>query len=119
MKQIQQVLQVSAQLFALLGNTPKVEERDQFIKMIHQKLEERQTAIDELMTVGFVFDESNKMHVTLQELDKGIQERLQNVLKMIKEDLKSVQNAKKNEQQYLNPYSNVQVMDGMYYDKKK
>ena len=119
MKQIQQVLQVSAQLFALLGNTPKVEERDQFIEMIHQKLEERQVAIDELVAVGFVFDENNKMHVTLQELDKGIQERLQNVLKLIKDDLKSVQNAKKNEQQYLNPYSNVQVMDGRYYDKKK
>ena len=119
MEQIQQVLQTSAQLFALLGNTPKVEERDQFIETIHQKLAERQIAVDELVAVGFVFDESDKMHVTLQELDKGIQERLQNVLKLIKQDLKSVQNAKKNEKQYLNPYSDVQVMDGMYYDKKK
>ena len=24
----------------------------------------------------------------------------------------------KSEQQYYNPYSNVRVMDGMYYDKK-
>ena len=119
MKQIQQVLQASAQLFSLLGNTPKVEERDQFIEMIHQKLEERQVAIDELVAVGFVFDENNKMHVTLQELDKGIQERLSKVLLDIKVDLKNLQVSKKNEQQYVTPYSNVQVMDGMYYDKKK
>ncbi|HEY4624082.1 MAG TPA: flagellar protein FliT, partial [Solibacillus sp.] len=32
--------------------------------------------------------------------------------------LKDLQNAKKNEKQYLNPYSSVQVMDGRYYDKK-
>lgn len=119
MEQIQKVLQTSAQLFALLGETPKVEERDAFIETVHQKLELRQQAIDELIKVGFIFDTTNKLHVTLKELDKGIQERLQNILQLIKDDLKAVQNTKKNEKQYSNPYSNVQTMDGMYYDKKK
>lgn len=119
MEQIQQVLQTSAQLFSLLGETAKIEERDAFIETIHQKLELRRQAINELVNVGFVFDPTNKLHVTLKELDKGIQERLQNILQLIKEDLRVVQNTKKSENQYSNPYSNVQTMDGMYYDKKK
>ncbi|XQN53657.1 flagellar protein FliT, partial [Lysinibacillus capsici] len=33
-------------------------------------------------------------------------------------DMANLQKTKKSEQQYYNPYSNVRVMDGMYYDKK-
>ncbi len=40
-------------------------------------------------------------------------------MKILQKDMKNLQNAKKNEQQYANPYGHVQVMDGMYYDKKK
>lgn len=119
MEHIQQVLQSSAQLFAFLGNVPNAEERDEYIQEIEQKLADRQVAIDELLETGFQYNPQEKLHATLFELDKGIQERLQNILNTIKIDLKDLQNAKKNEKQYSNPYGHVQIMDGMYYDKKK
>lgn len=40
-------------------------------------------------------------------------------MEVIKMDMKNLQKTKKHEKQYVNPYANVQVMDGMYYDKKK
>ena len=119
MQDLQNILQSSAQLFAFLGDIPKSENRDMYIEQINEKLENRQVAIDELLQNGFVYNPTEKIHITLKELDVGIQERLQRVLEMIKVDLKDLQNAKKNEQQYTNPYGHVQTMDGMYYDKKK
>lgn len=119
MDQIQDLLQVSAKLYAQLADIPKGEERDYYVEEINSKLDERGQIIESLREVGFEYDASNKAHITLFELDKGIRERLQSVMNTVKHDLKELQNAKKNEQQYMNPYSHVQVMDGMYYDRKK
>lgn len=66
----------------------------------------------------FIANPLDKSHATLIDLDKGIHERLNLVMAEIKHDMKDLQNQKKNEQQYMNPYSNVRTMDGMYYDKK-
>lgn len=114
----QQLLQVSAKLYQHLDHLPKSEDRDEYIEKVHLLLDERNTIVIELQNQQFVFDAENKIHRMAVELDKGIKERLNNVLVSIQEDLKTFQNAKKNEMQYVNPYASVQVMDGRYYDKK-
>ena len=118
MEQTKQLLQISAKLYQHLTNLPKEEERDAHIEKIHSLLDERGLLIEEITRNGFQIDPSEKSHQMLIELDKGIRERLNNVMKVIQTDLKDLQNAKKNEKQYLNPYASVQVMDGRYYDKK-
>lgn len=118
MEQTQQLLQVSAKLYQHLTNMPKEEERDDYIEKIHTLLDDRGILIEEMQKNGFRVEGGNKSHQMLVELDKGIRERLENVMKIIQADLKDLQNAKKNEQQYMNPYASVQVMDGRYYDKK-
>lgn len=119
MNEIQDVLQVSAKLYAYLAEIPSSEHRDQYIEEIHRKLDERSQVITALQQAGFQYDELSKTHKMLVDLDKGIQERLQFVMEAIKLDLKDLQNTKKNESQYRNPYASVQVMDGRYYDRKK
>lgn len=118
-QQLQELLQISAKLYEQLSNLPSGDTRDSYIEDMNSKLDTRGEIMDALLKQGFKIDPTVKSHVTLLELDKGIRERLKNALLEIKQDMKVVQNAKKNEQQYANPYSNVQVMDGMYYDKKK
>lgn len=118
-KQLQAVLQVSAKLYDKLTNIPKEDVRDAYIEEIEVVLEERDGLTKQLLEVGFVYDQTNKLHRTLFELDKGIRERLNRVLVSIKKDMKDLQTTKKSEQQYMNPYGHVQTMDGMYYDKKK
>lgn len=118
MQLIDQLLQVSANLFKLLGDNPIGEERDEYIDTINNMLDKRGLIIEVLMKDGFRFDEQNRIHHTLLELDKGIKERLDAVMSAVKQDMANLQKTKKSEQQYFNPYSNVRVMDGMYYDKK-
>lgn len=118
MEMTQQVLQVSAKLYQHLTTLPKEEQRDEYIEKINALLDERGILIETMQQDGFRIDLNDKSHIMLAELDKGIRERLSNVMKSIQEDLKDLQNAKKNEKQYLNPYASVQVMDGRYYDKK-
>lgn len=119
MDNIQQLLQISAKLFKHLAEIPKGEERSEYITEINQMLDERGGIIDKVRLEGFQMDPMNKIHTTLAELDQGIRTRLNVVMDTVKQDMKNLQNSKKNERQYLNPYSSVQVMDGMYYDKKK
>ena len=118
MQPIKQLLQVSARIYETLGDMPINEERDAYIEHIHQLLDERKASIETVVQEGFRFDEQNRTHCILKELDKGIQERLTKVMELIKQDLANLQKSKKNEAQYYNPYANVRVMDGMYYDKK-
>ena len=118
MEIVQQLLQVSAKLYQHLANIPVDEKRDAFIEKIHTLLDERGMLIEKLQREKFTVDATNKSHNTLVQLDKGIRERLDMVMKSIQSDLKDLQNAKKNEKKYMNPYASVQVMDGRYYDKK-
>lgn len=118
MQQIDQLLQASANLFKYLGETSKGEDRDEYIDTINNMLDKRGAIIEELMNDGFRFDEQNRIHRTLLELDNGIKKRLADVMDAVKQDMANLQKTKKSEQQYYNPYSNVRVMDGMYYDKK-
>lgn len=114
-----QLLQVSAKLYQLLSDIPKGEERDDYIENIHQLLDARGEIIDSLKRQGFQIQPELKDHSMLMQLDEGIRKRLQLVMDAVKKDLKDLQNVKKHEKQYSNPYASVQVMDGMYYDKKK
>lgn len=119
MDNTQTLLQVSAKLYQHLTDLPSNEKRDEYIEKIHLLLDERGLLIEKMQQEGFRIDLENKSHGMLVELDKGIRERLNKVMKSIQSDLKDLQNAKKNEQQYMNPYASVQVMDGRYFDNKK
>ena len=118
MQLINQLLQASANLYKFLGDIPKGEDRDDYVDTINNMLDKRGTIINGLKQEGFHFDEQDRIHRTLLELDNGIKEQLETVMDAVKQDMANLQKTKKSEQQYYNPYSNVRVMDGMYYDKK-
>ena len=112
-------LQKSAQLFKFLTQMPTGQERTKYIKTINEYLDERGKQVEQLKEINFQYDETNKTHQTLLELDKGIQERLALVMEAVKEDIKNLQNAKKHEQQYIDPYESLRILEGRYYDGKK
>lgn len=118
-QQLKQLLQISAKLYEKLVSNPEESVRDEFIADIQGLLDQRGELMEQVAKSGFSYNAEDKTHRTLFELDKGIRSRLERVMTSIKADMKNLQNAKKNEQQYSNPYGHVQVMDGMYYDKKK
>lgn len=113
-----QLLQISAKLYQHLQQMPADDKRDDFIVTLNTLLDERGQLIAELSASGFQVDTTNKSHQMLVELDKGIKSRLEQAMNVVKADLRNIQKAKKNEKQYVDPYSKVAVMDGRYYDKK-
>ena len=116
----QSLLQISARLYQQLDNTSSVnEERNEFLKEVDRLLDERGKLIESMRVQQVQLDSTKKSKEILMELDKGILERLQNVMGIVKRDLKNLHVAKKKEKQYINPYSSVHVMDGKYYDQKK
>ena len=117
--QLQQLLQISAKLFELLKEQPKEVSKEEYIENINILLDKRGELMQQIISIGFQYNPTNKIHQTLYELDLGIKKRLALVLQGIKTDMKELQTTKKYEQQYSNPYGHVQSMDGMYYDKKK
>ena len=112
-------LQLSTDVFSQLEKFPEEEERELFIEEVTKKLDQLEIVAEELKQSGFEYDSSKREHEVLYELDKGIRDRLNKLFNIIKSDMKDLQNAKRNEAQYANPYGHVQSMDGMYYDKKK
>jgi flagellar protein FliT len=118
-QQLTELLRVSTKLFELLSSDFNLDNRDNLIEAINTSLDERGQIVLQLKSAGVELKRGDTLHNTLIELDKGIKERLNNFMQLLKNDMKDLQNSKKNEQQYMNPYSNVRVMDGMYYDKKK
>lgn len=119
MSEVQQLLQLSAKLYQHLTTIPAGDEREKFIEEIDSMLDERGACVEKLQQAGFVFNRDDRTHQMLAELDKGIRERLEKVMAAVKDDMKDLQNAKRNEQQYMNPYANVSTMDGRYYDNKQ
>ena len=112
-------LQTSAKLFKHLTDIPDGENRTSYIEAINRLLDERGDLINQLKDSNFRYDEKNKIHLTLFELDKGIRERLVLVMEAVKEDIKDFQNTKKHERQYIDPYEGLRTIEGRYYDGKK
>lgn len=112
-------MQISAQLYKYLTQIPTGEERTDYTNKINDYLDDRGKLVDQIKQFNFKYDETNKTHQTLFELDKGIQERLSKVLDVVKEDIKELNNSKKHEQHYIDPYESLRTLEGRYYDGKK
>lgn len=112
-------LQKSAQLFKFLTTIPDGEERTAYIEKINQLLDDRGEMVVSLQKTGFKFNPEDKTHNTIYELDKGIQERLALVMDTVRNDIKDLQNTKKNERHYIDPYEDLRIIEGRYYDGKK
>lgn len=116
---LNELLQKSAQLLKVLVEIAEQKERPENLDKITTLLDERGVIIEKIKQGGFRYDESNKMHTTLFELDKGIREKLDIIMQSIKDDIKDVQKSKKFERQYIDPYGDVRHLNARYYDGKK
>lgn len=116
MGEVERVLAASEKLLSHLETTATDEERTEFIDQINILLDVREGAIQRLDKTT-ISNHSSYNH--LLELDKRINERLEKVMNVVKGDLKDLQQKKRHEASYTNPYAATQTLDGMYFDNKK
>ncbi|WP_102028695.1 flagellar protein FliT [Salirhabdus sp. Marseille-P4669] len=79
-----------------------VNERDELLKAIKPPFTEKEMNLGKEILV----------------MDQQIQEVLQRLLSGLKGSMKDIQNKKRNNRKYVNPYQNVSTVDGMFFDKK-
>ncbi|MGX9133383.1 flagellar protein FliT [Rummeliibacillus sp. JY-2-4R] len=116
MELLQELLQVSAQLYKLLTKLPSEKDRDEYIKKVDDYLDNRGAIIEQLQQL-----EVNPLPFEKQlcELDSGIRKQLESLKSEIAQDMKNLQKSKKTERRYVDPYASVRVMDGTYFDGRK
>src|SRR5690606_13078261 len=94
------LLTISEQIFEQLGALPEQEKRIEFIEEINSQLDKRGAIIQLLVQQGFKINPDIELHQKLIKLDVAIKNRLKILMQGIKNDMRDLQNAKKNEQQY-------------------
>ncbi len=119
MDTLQELLQVSAQLYKLLTKLPSEKERDEYIKKVDDYLDKRGAIIEKLQQLEVNPLPGHPFENQLQELDQGIREQLKKLKSEIAQDIKNLQKSKKTERRYVDPYASVRVMDGTYFDGRK
>lgn len=119
MGEVENFLTASVNLYKHLTNTPSEENRDEFIEQINSLLNVREQCIVEIKSNSSLDIKNHELYETLLKLDQGIVKELENVMILIKTDIKSLQQKKRHESSYTNPYAATQTMDGMYFDNKK
>ncbi|KQL36742.1 flagellar protein FliT [Psychrobacillus sp. FJAT-21963] len=116
MGDIENFLAASEMLYAHLTKNPSENERTEFIEKVNELLDARGEAILALAETDL---STNSLYEHLLKLDRGINERLDKIMNLVKGDLKDLQQKKRHEGSYSNPYAATQTIDGMYFDNKK
>ncbi|MFJ8064160.1 flagellar protein FliT [Psychrobacillus sp. NPDC096426] len=119
MGEVENFLTASEKLYNHLINTPTEDKRDEFIEQINILLDVREQCIEEINVKSPLSLKEYDLYETLLKLDQGIIKELEKVMTLIKTDIKSLQQKKRHESSYTNPYAATQTMDGMYFDNKK
>lgn len=116
MSTVQQLLDVSQQLHDHLEYSIENVDRDEYIDTITRLLDKRQSLMDSLS--GEYSEEEKKLGKQIVRLNEKIEQRLQEKLRFLKQELETFQRNKHRRERYANPYKHVSI-DGMYFDKKK
>lgn len=116
MGDVENFLAVSEKLYSHLTTLPSEENRIEYIEEINHLLDVREAAI---RSIGDEDLSASSFYNRLVVLDRGINQRLEKFMASIKGDLKDLQQKKRHESAYSNPYAVTQTLDGMYFDNKK
>lgn len=117
MSSIQDVYQITEQLVQLVENPIPKDNRDDFIEKITLLLSEREYVMAgvEKPVTGKEKELANKIN----SWNETIIENFKMIQKQIQQDMMQLKKTKTSNNQYTNPYQQLSVSDGMYYDKRK
>lgn len=116
---VENLLTASKNLYSHLTNIPTEDKRDDYIEQINLLLDVREQSIKELTSIELSTLKNHELYESLLKLDRGIGTELEKIMTVIKTDIKSLQQKKRRESSYTNPYAATQSIDGMYFDNKK
>ncbi|MEN2768741.1 flagellar protein FliT [Ornithinibacillus xuwenensis] len=117
MNRVEPIYAITMRIQELLDDKISSNHRQEVLDEINQLLIQRGTYMEEI-SEPYTSEELNlgKQIVTL---NKSIQEKMDKLFKTLKIEMKQLKQQKNSNRKYINPYENVQTVDGMFMDKKK
>ncbi|HZW69123.1 MAG TPA: hypothetical protein VFF20_11075 [Pseudogracilibacillus sp.] len=93
-----------------------VDERTVVIEKINDLLEKREVILEKIKAP--YSKEEEVIGGEVVKLDKLISEKMDFIYKTIQQDLKQLKHQKDSNKTYINPYKDMNTVDGMYLDNK-
>lgn len=117
MSQVDQLHDITSELYELSQQPPKATEREEFVEKLTDLLEQRDKLIEGLE--GPYTNEERHKGQEVIRMNKAVNERVAIHMKQLKTEIAHMKKRKTSNQKYTNPYQSVSSYDGMFLDKKK
>ncbi|TCS83303.1 hypothetical protein [Tepidibacillus fermentans] len=118
MNLVEQIYQITIQLYQHLQKEPNKDKREEYIAQIQNYLDQREKLIDELKGKTEYTDEEKELGKKIVGYNQAIDLLLERIYRSIEADVRQTKERKKLHQTYNNPYQGLSV-DGMFFDKRK
>jgi flagellar protein FliT len=116
MSAVKQLHDMTKRIYQKLTQSTQGKDREQLITEITSFLEEREELMKQVQPP--YTEEELTLGKELVQMDQEIQGSLQELMTNLKSTMRQLQNQKRNNTKYRNPYQNVGTSDGMFFDKK-
>jgi len=112
-----EIHRITEKLLNLVEKPVDQDHREDVIKQITSLLEERQQFIDRSEKPKN--EKEKQLGEQISKWNKTIIEKLNELKSQVQQDMVNLKKTKVSTKQYSNPYQDVSVSDGMFYDKRK
>ena len=116
MEALEKVYELTRELTILLEQPVTSKTRDNVIQQLNELIEERGKWMEQLSPP--YSEEEMKLGNKIAKLNPKIQIKMEKLFTDLKIEMKQVQQQKKSQQSYTNPYKNVSTSDGTFLDRK-
>ncbi|WP_078431742.1 hypothetical protein [Metabacillus halosaccharovorans] len=117
MSSVIEIHRITEKLLNLVEKPVDPDHREDVIKQITSLLEERQQFIDRSEKPKN--EKEKQLGEQISKWNKTIIEKLIELKSQVQQDMVNLKKTKVSTKQYSNPYQDVSVSDGMFYDKRK
>jgi flagellar protein FliT len=117
MNRLKALYDVTRKLDKLLKQPVQPKSREDVITQVNTLIEQRGDFLQKI-TPPFT-DEEKGTGKEIVILNEQIQKQMHLLFNALKQEMKQVKKQKKSNRTYTNPYEKMEVMDGMFMDRKK
>lgn len=117
MNSVQEIYRITEQIIKLVEKPVQQENRDSVIEMITSLLEEREKSLEHMEKPRT--ETEKKLAEQILLWNAIILEKFNRLKFEVQQDLIQLKKTKATNKQYVNPYQDVSLSDGMFYDKRK
>ncbi|MBU7594575.1 flagellar protein FliT [Metabacillus halosaccharovorans] len=117
MSSVQEIYRITEQIIKLVENPVSQENRDRVIELITSLLEEREKSLKDIEKPRT--ENEKKLAEQILLWNEIILGKFNHLKFQVQQDMILLKKTKATNKQYVNPYQDVSLSDGMFYDKRK